>query len=322
MVNVEVTLAPGANGSVPEGLPAWAVALDNIQLTGAIVGVIANLMTMITLMKNGDDFSEIIRMLFKYQSALDCLICLQAALLFSLPPFWQAGNIPLDTILCQAWHSQCLYWLNVFLSVWNLVTLAIERYICVCHPLKYNLYTVSHFRRVVIILFIVSCVYLTPGLFQTRLIDGACVSQFFWDGATIAYLFWLYSISSFFLCYAIPCAFFFVMYGLVILSFKNRAKKNLGASGGASVIEKASTELTKTAIVVTVIFIISIGVDLWYYLLANTGLVPYVFNSPIQKIAVFFSVVNSVANPFVYASFMPSYRMSVKKTFFKSCSKK
>ncbi|KAI0224694.1 hypothetical protein LSAT2_024328 [Lamellibrachia satsuma] len=85
--------------------------------------------------------------------------------------------------------------------------------------------------------------------------------------------------------------------------------------GHSCIVDRASTELTKTAITVTVIFIVSIGYDLNYYLLGYTGVTVYELGTPIQKIGVFLSNLNSVANPFVYALLMPMYRRSVYETF-------
>ena len=45
-----------------------------------------------------------------------------------------------------------------------------------------------------------------------------------------------------------------------------------------------------------------------YYLLGNTGVVAYVQNSPEQKLGVFLAVANSCANPFIFFTFMPSFR--------------
>ena len=47
-------------------------------------------------------------------------------------------------------------------------------------------------------------------------------------------------------------------------------------------LNKATRELTKTAIIVTVIFIISLGYDLWYYILGYSGVIEYKINSPLQ----------------------------------------
>ena len=48
------------------------------------------------------------------------------------------------------------------------------------------------------------------------------------------------------------------------------------------VINKATKELTKTALIVTVMFIVCLGFDLWYYVLAYNGVIAYIFNSPLQ----------------------------------------
>ena len=50
------------------------------------------------------------------------------------------------------------------------------------------------------------------------------------------------------------------------------------------VIDTAASQLTKTAITVTAIFILALGFDSWYYLLGYTGATHYVFNSPVQII--------------------------------------
>ena len=50
------------------------------------------------------------------------------------------------------------------------------------------------------------------------------------------------------------------------------------------VIDIAASQLTKTAITVTAIFIVALGYDLWYYLLAYSGLAEYKANSQLQKI--------------------------------------
>ena len=50
------------------------------------------------------------------------------------------------------------------------------------------------------------------------------------------------------------------------------------------VIDTAASQLTKTAITVTAIFIVSLGYDSWYYLLGYAGATEYKFNTPIQII--------------------------------------
>ena len=83
----------------------------------------------------------------------------------------------------------------------------------------------------------------------------------------------------------------------------------------SSVIDDASTLMTKSGVAVTVICILTIGYDVIYYVLGAIGVTAYVVNSPVQKIGILMSTFNSVANPFVYILLMPAFRHSLRKTF-------
>ena len=55
------------------------------------------------------------------------------------------------------------------------------------------------------------------------------------------------------------------------------------------VIDTAASQLTKTAITVTAIFIVALGYDCWYYILGHLGVTDYVYNSPKQKFGKLYS---------------------------------
>ena len=83
----------------------------------------------------------------------------------------------------------------------------------------------------------------------------------------------------------------------------------------SNVIDVANSMMTKTGVAVTVIFVLTIGYDVIYYMLGAIGVVVFVLNSPVQKIGLLLSAFNSVANPFVYVLLMPAFRDSLRKTF-------
>ena len=312
--DVMEVLSPAA-----EVLPLWIVILNHVQLAITIAGIVSNLCTLITLIKNGDDFSEIICLLLRYQSVMDFLACLLNVLLFSVPGFWTIGVYWLDLLICQIWHGQYVYWAALLISIWNLVALALERYICVCHPLKYTLLTKSKIRLVVLGCVIIGLIGPSGSLLQVRMDGAQCVSEYLNNSQSMKIYFMIFAISTFFTFYALPCVLFVVFYGMVIASFRKRSKQSLGASGTVSVIDRASAELTKTAVVVTLVFVVTQTFENWYYFLAYCGFAEYKMNSPTQKISAFLSIINSVANPFVYASLMPAYRRSMQKTFHLPC---
>ena len=123
----------------------------------------------------------------------------------------------------------------------------------------------------------------------------------------------VYGILIFVFFYSVPVFLFVVWYGYVIFMLRSRLSADSDLPK-ARVIKKASQELTKCAVTVTTIFIISTSFELWYYLLGKTFVVEYVKNSVIQKTAVFMSIINVSANPIVYAVMMPVYRKNVIKT--------
>ena len=159
-----------------------------------------------------------------------------------------------------------------------------------------------------------------PAYMQTRLEDGICHQKYFMDGKAVEKFFYGVGLFWYFVTYLCPCLIFFILYGKVIYTFHQRkANTELGSS---QIIDKATSQLTKTAIIVTLIFILSFGYDINYIMLGYTGFVRYIKNTPLQKIGLCLSSVNSVSNPFVYYATIPAYRESLKKTFCKFILKK
>ncbi len=68
--------------------------------------------------------------------------------------------------------------------------------------------------------------------------------------------------------------------GFIVL----RVHQNKFLSFPGRVIDTAASQLTKTAITVTAIFIVALGYDLWYYVLGYSGVTEYKMNTPLQKI--------------------------------------
>ena len=181
----------------------------------------------------------------------------------------------LDRILCHLWHSQGMCWQGIWLSIWNLVMFGLERYLAVCKPFVHQ-----HMRRVLIryifpIMYSISMIFLVPIYLQMRYYDNSCHSEYVSDHKSVEPFMSSYSILWFIVSYTIPCALYTFFYGNVILTFRRRKDKtNFGTS---PTIEKANAQLTNTAIAVTIIFIISLGYDSWYYLVGSFNITAYVF---------------------------------------------
>lgn len=311
-------LSSSQNSSIPNdnANPIWLQTFDIIQLTCIILGLLANIITLVTLFQNGKAFSRPIRILFRHQSLADSWVCLMAATIMLQPTLWLSGFYVLDIIICHAWHGQALYWGAVTLSTYNLVIISCERYFAVCRPFTYSILTAVSKKKIAFyfLLLYIICLIITHGTYiQTRLRNGTCTTEYAFEGYGVEIYFKFFVIFTYLTTYFCPAVIMGILYGLVACALRARGRDT--KLSHSRVIDKAGQELTKTAFAVTIIFILTIGYDLHYYLFGYLGVVEYVLNAPIQKIGVFLSNLNSCLNPFVYAALMPTYRASVKKTF-------
>ena len=74
-------------------------------------------------------------------------------------------------------------------------------------------------------------------------------------------------------------------------------------------------QITKAALVITVIFIVTFSYNLWYFLLGTIGLFEFRTFTFHQAFSQWGTSFNCFINPFVYIIVMPSFVRSVKKTF-------
>ena len=291
----------------------WSIVLDRCQLALTFIGYLANKITFVTLVKNGRMFSPAICLLLKHQTLLDSGASAMGTILLLQPRFWKTGRYGLDVVVCHVWHSQGVYWTTIYLSVWNLVAIAVERYIAVCHPFKHKQFQETPVRVILASLYVVNIVFMFPSYIQVRFADGLCISEYLIPGKLGIDFYYAYSIVSLFGLYLLPALAFIVLYGRIIASLRRR--KSTTPVGKSKVLKTVQSAITKSALVVTAVFMVTIGFDAWSYTLGYTGVTSYEFGTPVQKIGVFFAVCNSVINPFVYLVFMPPFRDSLRKTF-------
>ncbi|KAI0220078.1 hypothetical protein LSAT2_028392, partial [Lamellibrachia satsuma] len=289
---------------------AWVVIS---QVTICIVGYVANKITFITLVRNGDMFSPSTCLLLKHQALVDSWICAMGTTLLLQPPMWTTGNTYFDVVLCHIWHSQGIFWLAILLSVWNLAAIAVDRYMAICRPLKYSHVQGKPMYYGIAAMYVAVLIIVTPAFFQVRFDDEICLSEYYIQGPTREQLFYAYGFVVFFAVYMLPVASYVYLYGNVVVTLYR--KKNSTGMNCSKAIDAAQSTVTKTAITLTVTFAFAIGYDAWAFLLGSIGVVEYKYGSVKQMLGVFFSLFNSVVNPFVYLALMPPFRLSLRKTF-------
>ncbi|KAI0215750.1 hypothetical protein LSAT2_032187 [Lamellibrachia satsuma] len=308
------TPANQSAGATTCSLESWCDALLWCHVAVAVVGIIANKVTFITLMKNGDMFSPAICLLLKHQSLVDLSACILAPITLLQPPMWKTHNQCIDAIICHIWHSQLPYWAAIYLSVYNLGVIALDRYRAVCHPLRHREFKGKQIRYILFIIYFVGVAFVVPGCWQVSFRDGACLNEFLIQGRLGKDVFLAYSIVWFCFIFMIPLSVYCVLYGRVIMTLRRRQISD--SMPRIDVIDSAQSNLIRTGVLLTSIFAVTIGFDAFAYLMGNCGVINYDLGSKLHKLGLFSTLFNCVVNPFVYAGFMPQFRLSLWKTFF------
>ena len=296
----------------------WRKDLVQLEIPVYIVGFVANIMTLITLMRNGEIFSPSTCLLLKHQALVDSWVCATGAILILQPPMWTTGNKYFDTVVCFIWHRQAPFWGAILLSVWNLAAIALERYMAICFPFKHGKFREELSRKSIAAIYVVNVFVTIPCLLQVRFEHGACIWEHFMGGYIGKQVFYAYSLFYFFAVYVLPVMANVFLYGRVVLTLHRRNKStDLNRS---AVIDAAQAAITKTAVTLTAIFLFAIGFSAWHYVLGNTGIVEFEAGGETDMVALFLTVVNSCVNPFIYLFLITPFRFMVFKTF--SCCAK
>lgn len=303
-------------GTKVTDLPGWIV-FTIFKTIVTILGLLSNLTTIFSLTFNSEGFPQISRLLLQHQAIADSFVCIMGIGIYTQKFMWMTSNDGFNFILCQAWHGQAVYWGGVLLSVWNIVFITVERFMLINYPFQHRNIRPSHVYIVFVLMYILSVIFLGPAYVQVKYNESTkeCLNEFYFSSPSFASFMSYFSIFWFFIVYAVPIAIFIGLYTKTLITIRTRQQKFKDSNQDSHILKLADKQLTRTAIAVAVVFVISLSWDSWFYVLGFSEVVEYNFNTPVQIVGVFFSTLNSCANPFIYAAFLPVFRRSLAKTF-------
>ena len=312
MVSTSGEYLTASNAYMSGQLETYILYYTNTALTS--VGLVANTMAWITLVNKKEGLNKVIVLLFQHQSVIDVIVCLISLSLSIVPRTWYTGIKMLDTFLCYIWRSQMLYWWFFYVSMGNLMLLAVERYVAVCYPFKHNDISRAHVKVALAIIYVCVSIIVTLQHIDDFDVIGACDfrsvlpdSIIFYYSRSIGLLSWIVN------CVA-PCILLSIVYTRIILTLKRRQPDRLGNS---RVISNATNGLTKTAIITTLIQLIASGYASTLYLINRFGVDIYNGADSTLQLGVLIATINSSANPFIYIMLMPVYKRNFLSTFCK-----
>ena len=286
------------------------IGVSQYVMTG--IGAFANLATIFILKAASETFAPGYLLLLRNQAFVDFMVCTLGTVMVLQKPMFITGNLTVDTIICQVWHGQFLYWIWVLTSVWNLVMVAYERFMAICHPFKHVDLTIGRIRKLIIVAYAIGIGSNLGCFIQVKMRDTQCVSEYLIPGPAGEWFFFVYGQYVFVIYWLAPFILFCILYGKVLATLI--ARRDNSSFGDSNLVNSATKQMTKSAMAITIIFVLSMSWDVWYYMLGRLGLVSYIKNTVLQLIGLWLSAFNSVANPFVYFVLLPAFRRATMKT--------
>ena len=290
------------------------------------IGLLSNSIAAVTLQLHNDGFPAVTKVLYQHQACLDALICLMGIVMVLQPCMGgsNTGNPTIDHILCQVWHGQAFYWTWVLISNWNIVYISFERFGMIHYPMRHRNTQVKYLCRGFCIIYAVSFFSLIPAYFQVmyREEKGKCLDEYYWKHDEFCNVMTFFGGYWFFISYALPIVIFISLYVLTVCNIRSRQKQQ-DNTRQKEVFRKADEYITRTAVAITICFVISQSLDAWSYLLSRTNITQgYAKNSPMQTTWMFFATLNSCINPMIYCVSLKAFRASLRKTFRRGVLKK
>ena len=286
-----------------------------VLVTQASVGFIANLLVIAVVSRAGKQFPKVTGTFLKNQAASDAMVCLFGFIIgITGDTMLTTKNYLFDAILCYTLNNQQLFYLFVFSSSQSLVCLACERYLAVCKPFIYLQVRNSKSKHALAIV----CVYLYSLLITlsinmqlTNYSSGVCITFLSYDttsdgsySESITIYIW------FTLFFCLPLVTLCILYMKVIIGLRRSIKLNMHSQ--SSVLTTAASQITRTSLIVTLLFILLIGFESCFFILGFHNI--WVYDLTLLFVSNILIIANSVANPFIYVIMMPIFRKSITKS--------
>ena len=284
----------------------------------AIVGIVLNVFGLLTnglslsiLYGKDVGFKSNLLVLIRHQTIVDMVSCVIGLLMMSKPGIWMTSNTTFNFALCHVWHTQLLYWIVFIVSVYNVTLISIDRFYCICYPMKYLTWTASKSSRILICLYLLAVIPNIPTTMAMTYENKTCINKNVLTGVELDIYQYFYSIYYGVAVFVIPVITWIVTYGYILYTLFKRSQNKV--LGNAEMISNASVEILKGAVAVTLLFLLFAGYDVITYVMSSLGVcgVKYSIFSLSQIIGVLLVFCFSATNPFIYVIFVKKFRKRI-----------
>ena len=281
--------------------------LSIIGITINTVGLLINGLSLSILYGKEPVFKSHLLLYIRHQTIMDALSCVVGILIMVKPGIWMTSYNTLDAILCYVWHSQMLYWIIYSASVFNVVIIAVDRYFCICHPVKYNAWSNTKGYCLLSIIYVLGTLPPIGTSLDMTYANGTCINKNILSGIHLVIFQYTFAVYYTTFLFLLPMVVWIMTYGAILIKLYKRSK--ITSLGNMRHINQASKEVLRSAVAVTVLFVAFTGYDLTIYVMSAFEIqVHYQIGSVSQITGLILVNCYSATNPLIYVIFVKKFR--------------
>ena len=279
-----------------------------------LLGLVANGFVLLVLLGYGRLRYRPSAMLVIHQTVTDA-ICSAFLLLVNIIYFTLEGKLK-DTwgdFVCRVLINELLFWIAFTASSLSLVSITLERYLVVVHPVFHR----NHFTKRVVVLSVVlnwvfAVIFLVPLGLIVKVEHGMCVVSIKGLGSLYVY----FVISGFLGVYLLPCLFLVFGYGRMIWVLLKKNKVVTVVITNKNRMSRSQMNTTTTMVVIAVVFFICLTPFQLYIVTAAFGDMEWSRSQiNIYGCLLILSLLNCCINPFIYAVKYNTFKTGFRRMF-------
>ncbi|XP_009303915.4 trace amine-associated receptor 13c-like [Danio rerio] len=203
-----------------------------------------------------------------------------------------------------------LIWVIPSASLSNLVLIAVDRYMAVCHPLLYpQKITMANTLMSICLSWVYYSAYNTALLFDNGYFDTSHRTDVCYGDCSVMMSF-SWRVTDLFMCFIFPCVMIITLYLRIFYAVHQQVKViNSLMKGGKCVLKGSVKRKSESKAALTLGIIVTVYLLCWipYYICTLT-----VNSSTVISVLTWIVYANSGLNPLVYALFYPWFKKTVK----------
>lgn len=240
----------------------------------------------------------------------------------------------IGVLYCRYWLSAGPLWAALMTSTYNLLSITLERYLMVLHPIYYK--TTFTRKKAIILIVCLWCVcpayhLLSAGL-TAEITDNICIIYSRWPSVTLSKIYGLTTVT---IQFVFPILSMAYMYARMIIVLQTKPRRNAGngnrigneagtaqtlpngdviVCGGKTHLSSVQRNLIKTLVILVICFVCCWITNQGYWLVYNLG-----YGINVSETFINFSVlmvyVNCCVNPFIYIFKFEEFRVRMRVLF-------